>query len=210
MELVERCTEAGRRLEVPEPQHRVVPLFQRPMRLFGPVVQIAITPMDCPATTDPADRLRIRPMMISCDVQGPVARHLNETSQEASGGRPIAVLAQHRVEQLPIAIDRPVQVAPAPGDLHIRLVQIPRAAGASGSASAELIADQRREAELPGADRLVRNVVAALQQQFGDIAQPELVAEASEYGEQHDVRWKLQFVERGTGAFVEASLAAGA
>ena len=55
-------------------------------------------------------------MMISCDAQGPVARHLNETSQEASGGRPIAVLAPHRVEQLPIAIDRPVEVTPASRD----------------------------------------------------------------------------------------------
>ena len=32
MYLVERGAEARRRLEVPEPEHRVVPLLERPMR----------------------------------------------------------------------------------------------------------------------------------------------------------------------------------
>ena len=59
VQLIERRAEPRCRLEVPEPQHRIVPLFQRPMRLFGPVVQIAITPMDRLPTADPADRFRV-------------------------------------------------------------------------------------------------------------------------------------------------------
>ena len=71
-------------------------------------------------------------------------------------------------------------------------------------------ADQRCEAELPRADRLVCHGVAALKQEFGNVSQPELVAQPPEHGEQHDIGRELQFVERRTGAFVEAPLAAGA
>ena len=52
--------------------------------------------------------------------------------------------------------------------------------------------------------------VTTLQQQLSDVPQPKLVAQTPEHREQHDVRWELQFVEHRTGAFVEASLGAGA
>ena len=65
----------------------------------------------------------------------------------------------------------------------------------SCSPRAELIADQWREAELPGTDGLVADGVAALQQKFGHVPQPELVAEPSEHSEQHDVRQQLEIVE---------------
>ena len=120
------------------------------------------------------------------------------------------MFAEHRVEQLTVTIDRAVQVAPAPRDLHVRLVEIPGPPGTSLSPRAELIADEWCEAELPGADRLVADGVATLEQKFGDVSQPELVAQTPENGEQDDVRRELQFVERRTGALVEASLATGA
>ena len=59
VDLVERCTEAGCRLEVPEAQHRVIPLFQRTMRLFRPIVQVSIAAMDRFPAENPPDRLRI-------------------------------------------------------------------------------------------------------------------------------------------------------
>ena len=80
----------------------------------------------------------------------------------------------------------------------------------SCSPRAELIADQWREAELPSTDGLVADGVAALQQKFGYVPQPELVAQTPEHGEQHDVRWELQFVEERAAAFIEASLAVDA
>ena len=57
-------------------------------------------------------------MMIGGHAQGPMAGHLDETSQEPSGCRPVAMLAEHRVEKLTIAINRSVQVAPPSGDFH--------------------------------------------------------------------------------------------
>ena len=94
-----------------------------------------------------------------------------------------------------IPTDRAVKVAPAAGDLHVRLVQIPRPPAATTAVSPKSGADQRREAEFPGADRLVADGVATLEQEFRHVSQPELVAQTAQHGEQDDVRWKLQVVE---------------
>ena len=149
-------------------------------------------------------------MMISRDAQGTTARHLNETPQESAGGRPVAMFAKHGVEELTVTIDRPVQVAPAPGDFHIGLVDVPRPARPPAAARPKIGTDQWREAELLGADRLVADGVATLEQEFRYVPQPKLVAQVLEHGEQHDISRELKLVERRAGALVEASLAASA
>ena len=86
--------------------------------------------------------------MISRDAQGTTARHLQQTSEKAASRGTVAMLAEHRVEQLTIPIDRAVEVAPAAGDLHVRLVQIPRPPGATTAARPKIGADQRRAPRL--------------------------------------------------------------
>ena len=122
-------------------------------------------------------------MVIRRHPQRAPSGYLQQAPEEPSGGRPIAVLTEHRVEQLSIAINRAVEVAPTTSDLHVRLVQIPRPAAATITTHPKIGADQRREAELPGADRLVADGVAALQQEFRYIPQPKLLAQAPEHGE---------------------------
>ena len=122
----------------------------------------------------------------------------------------LRALSSDRTEQSAASIDRPVQVVPATGNLHVRLVDARRATGLTATLCPELSAYQRREAEFLGADCLVRDVVAALQEQLGNVPQPELVAQAPQDGEEHDVGRVLQLVERCTRPFVEAAMAAGA
>ena len=55
--------------------------------------------------------------------------------REAPGGVLVAVLAAHGVEEHPLAVDGAVAIAPAPGDLHVGLVQVPGAAGLAAAAS---------------------------------------------------------------------------
>jgi hypothetical protein len=64
----------------------------------------------------------------------------------------VAMFAEHRVDELPIAVDCPVQVAPATGDLHVRLVEVPGDADTAAPLRAQLLAQQSREPELPFAD----------------------------------------------------------
>ena len=145
--------------------------------------------------------------MVRRDAQRALPRYLQHASEKAARRGTVAVFTKHRVEQLTSAIDRSVQVAPAAGDLHVRLVDVPGPPRPPATARAKVGADERCESEFPGADGLVCHLVASLQQQFGDVPQPEFVAEAPEYGEQHDVRRKLQLIERRAGALVEATMA---
>ena len=70
-------------------------------------------------------------MVIGGHPQRAPSGYFQQAPEEPSGGRPIAVLTEHRVERLAIAIDRAVEVAPTTSDLHVRLVQIQRPPGAT-------------------------------------------------------------------------------
>jgi len=89
--------------------------------------------------------------MIRCHAQRATTGYVQQTSEKATSRGTVAMLAEHRVEQWTIPIDRAVEVAPAPRDLHIRLVQIPGPAATTVTARPKVGADERGEAELPDA-----------------------------------------------------------
>ena len=144
---------------------------------------------------DPADRSAVRRMLVRGDALRLALGHLDESPEEAPGGVLVPVLAEHGVEEHPLAVDGAVEIAPAPGDLHVGLVQVPGAVGLAAPLRSQLVREQRGEADLPGADRLVADLEAALEEQLSDVAEARLVAETPEHGEQHDVRWVLQIVK---------------
>lgn len=72
---------------------------------------------------------------------------------------------------------------------------------------AQACTHQGREAELPGPDRLVRQLVAPLVEELGDVAESKFVAKAPEDGQQNDVGGKLKIVEGRAGAFTEPAAA---
>src|SRR5665811_1619843 len=95
------------------------------MALLGVVVQVLRRAMLRFATDDPTDRLAVGGVLVRGDALWLAARHLYEPPEEAPGSVPVTVLAEHRVQQFPVAADGPVEIAPAARDLHIRLVEIP-------------------------------------------------------------------------------------
>ena len=129
--------------------------------------------------------------------------HLDESPQEAPGGVLVPVRAAQGVEEHPLAVDGALARAPAPGDLHGGLVQVPGAAGLAAPLRSPLVREPRGEADIPGADRLVRDLEAALEEPLSDVAEAQLGAETPEHGEQHAVRWVLQIVAGGAGPLVE-------
>jgi hypothetical protein len=70
-----------------------------------------------------------------------------------------------------------------------------------------LFAQERSKPELPGPYCLVRDLVASLKEQFGDVAEPELVAQPPEDRQQDDIGGELEIVVGRTGTFVEATVA---
>ena len=60
---------------------------------------------------------------------------------------------------------------------------------------------------LPSADRLVRDLEAALEEQLSDVAEAQLGAQPPEHGEQHDIRRVLEIVDRRAAPLVEVTSA---
>src|SRR3712207_9105407 len=46
-------------------------------------------------------------------------------AEEGLGGRHVAVLAQHGVDQSAVTVDGAIQIAPSPAHLQVRLVHVP-------------------------------------------------------------------------------------
>ena len=65
--------------------------------------------------------------------------HLDQAPEEATGSVLVAMFAQHRVDERAGAVDGAVEVAPATGDLYVRLVEIPGAADPTPTPRPELL-----------------------------------------------------------------------
>ena len=103
------------------------------------------------------------PHGISRDALQLALGHVDQAPQEAPGSMLVPVRAAHGVEEHSLAVDGAIERAPAPGDLHVGLVQGPGAAGVAAPLRAPPIREQRGEAALPGADRLVAVLKAAME-----------------------------------------------
>ena len=141
--------------------------------------------------------------MVGGDAQRLATGDLDEAAEEAPGCMLVALLAQHRIQKLPVAVDGPVEVAPTPSDPHVGLVDVPGPTRLAASPGAEPFPQQRCEPRLPATNRLVGDLEAALEQQLRDISEAELVAQPPQDGEQHDVGRVVELVEAGAGPLVE-------
>ena len=78
---------------------------------------------------DPADRPPVGRMGISRDALRLALGHLDESLEETPGSMLVPVRAAQGVEEHPLAVAGALARAPAPGDVHGGLVQVPGAAG---------------------------------------------------------------------------------
>ncbi len=78
---------------------------------------------------------------------------VDKPAQEPPRGMLVPMLAEHRVQKFTITVDGAVQIAPAPGHLHVRLVEVPGVSGTMSAPSAELVGEQRSEAPSCGSSR---------------------------------------------------------
>src|SRR3990170_8889598 len=93
--LIECRTEARRRSEAPEAQHRVVALLYGAMALLGVVVQVLRRAVQRLATEDPANRPPIRAVQVRSDASRLALRNLDQPAEEPSGRVAIAGVTEH-------------------------------------------------------------------------------------------------------------------
>jgi hypothetical protein len=80
---------------------------------------------------------RVAGVLVSCDLVRRRSGHRHGRAEERLGGFLIAGFAQVDVDQVAVAVDRPVQVLPLAGDLDVRFVDILAAASLAPGATHE-------------------------------------------------------------------------
>ena len=107
-ELIKRTTKSPGRHGTLEPPHRSIAVLNPAMILLKSVVQVYVRPMPNRFAQFAPDRRRIGIMTVGRD---PVRRnpgHVPGRTEELFGGREIAALAEHHVDQVAVAVDGPV------------------------------------------------------------------------------------------------------
>jgi hypothetical protein len=169
-EFIERGTEPGGTGERTEAAQRIVALFDRTMVLLQPIVEILTGPMHDLAAYAATDGAWIGIVAIGRHPLRRVPDRLDRLFEEGFGGDKIAGRAEHRVHQIPFAVNGPIQVMPASTDFDVRFVELPGLARLTMAPGFELPAQQRREAFLPLPHRLMGEFVAPHQEHLGQVA----------------------------------------
>ena len=118
----------------------------------------------------PVDALQscqVHATLVDDDLFGPTIV-LDYASEEAVGGRRIAVLEKHEIKGLAEFVDSTVEIDPLAFDLNIGLIHSPGAAG-RGFAAMSLVGNKRRLFHDPSVQRRVVNGNAALGHDFFQI-----------------------------------------
>jgi hypothetical protein len=117
------------------------------------------------------------------------------------------MLAEHRVQEIAVSVNRAIEVTPGASHLDVGLVEVPGAACLAAAAGAQSFANQRGESELPCSDGLMCDRIPPLTEQFSDIAKAEFVTESPEDRQEDDVRRELEIVIGRARALVVAAMA---
>ena len=175
--------------------------------LLHPIVQILVMAMEDLATDDPSNRFRVGRVLVCRQPERLPSRVVDQAAQEAPGCLAISMLAEHGIQKIAVSVDGAVQIAPAAADFDVRFVQVPGAPRLPATSGPETITDHGRKAELPCPDCFIADLESPLEEEFSHVTKAELVAQAPEDGEQHDVGRELEIVEGRPRALIEAALA---
>jgi hypothetical protein len=136
----------------------------------------------------------------------PIACHTGHgtgRTEERFRARQVSRLAQPHIDQMAVAVDGPIQVAPSAMHLDIRLIDVPALAHDTSAVLAKLIGHPGNKLRFPVPHRLVGKHEAALEEHLSEVPQAQLVTQAPEDNEEHDIGGILQPVVRRPSALVE-------
>jgi len=183
-EMVVECVvgraDAGRRVKGADG----VALFDAPVILLHPLMHRPACPMAHLRPPLCADGARIGVVPVRRHLFGGMTNDRARSGEEALGAVPIPRLAQQGIDQVPVGVNGPVEVAPASVHLHIRLITMPLAPCFAAPLRPQSLVQQGSEAILPLLHRLVGERTAAREDHLGHVAQAQFVAQTPEDHEQ--------------------------
>jgi hypothetical protein len=134
---------------------------------LDPVVGVLVGAMPCKWQLLQHGRVDRRP--IGGDLDGPDLGRADGPLKEPPGSRGISPSGDEHVDDLPELVDRTADIAPPPGDPHLRLVHRPAISHGVATRSGSL-SQQRRAPKHPSIHRDVVDLDATLGQQFLEVA----------------------------------------
>jgi hypothetical protein len=121
-----------------EAAHTSDPSLDPAMVLFKSIVQVDVRPVADVAAQRWADCARVRVVPVACHSVWYKAGNRSCRAEEPLRCSHIASGAQHCVDEIPVAVDCSIQVAPPAMDLEVGFVELPALAGVASSAVAPL------------------------------------------------------------------------
>src|SRR5690349_12688913 len=119
------------------------------MVLLKSIVEVATRPMSHLAAKLKPDRSGIGIMAVCRDPCRYDAGHHLGRSKECLGGRQVAVLAQHDVDQGTVAIDCTIEIPPSAPHSDVRLIDVPAASDPALAFAAQVLGQSRGELGFP-------------------------------------------------------------
>ena len=87
------------------------------------------------------------------------------TPEEALGCGPVALRTEHRIDQLPLFVNRAIQINPPAAHLEIRFIHKPATTDLTFPSALDLIGQQGSEPCFPVPHRFVTELIAAYEKQ---------------------------------------------
>ncbi len=134
-----------------------------------------------------ADRSGIRVMAISCHPLWYLSGDVYGRIQEAFRGVHITVLTQHRIDEIAVTINGPIQLCPHTNHVAGGFVAMPGAVSLALADNSQFVSKQRSEARFPVPHGLMRKYETSLQKHFRQITQAYLVAHMPEHHQEDDM-----------------------
>src|SRR5215472_12210559 len=184
-----------------EAAHTSDPSLDSAMVLFKSIIQVTDL-----AAQRRTDRARVRVVPVGSHPVRHKAGNRPCRAEEPLGRSHVTGLAQHRVDEVPVAIDRPIQVAPAAMDLEVGFVHIPalaRTASCAVTSPAQRLAHHGQQLRLPLPDALMADGEPAQEHDLPKIPQCQPVAQPTEHHEGDDVARERRSIENTIAALVE-------
>ena len=140
--LLEGRAATCRRHETPEAAHGVVSLLDAPVVLFDPVIFVATGAMDDGVAEGLAEGARVRTVPVGRHLRGRASGEIERLAEEPLCRVHVPCRAQPRIDQIPLAVDRAIQIAPVAIDPDRGLIRVPLGAYRATPSGAQPCGDQ--------------------------------------------------------------------
>ena len=145
-QLVVRSAEMRGRSKRTKAAHGPVALLDTAMILLDEHVQVATCTMQQLIAEFVSQRPRMGVVSLGSDVVWGCPRDRERLVEVCPSGSQVTLIAQATVDEISVPVDCPIQTAPSPADLHVRLVDIP---ARPTSFAPQGVGEQRGESTFP-------------------------------------------------------------